>query len=172
MNFFTITILLFFVSGCENFQNIVAPSLKTYEDAIVTKRYVETGGLYTRNYELIIRGNGEVSLNCNFDVEKLAAQKNWKVPPQDIAKLIDAFRQKGFFELNDKYGSIAVDVAEITISASVNGNEKKVTRLSWDNKTQQEKTLRELELLVNKSVNADQRFRECIAYPPEASSYN
>lgn len=171
MKYLIFFIILFTVAGCEIVQPSIAPPIQIDKDTQITKHYFETGGLYNRNYEIMIRGSGEVFLKGNFGLKKPVFEKQWNIPPEDVAKLVETFRKNNFFEFGDKYGSDAMDVTEISLGIFTDGKEKNVTRLSHDKHTKEEEILRKLELMVNKTANAEPSLRECCYfdnYPPES----
>jgi hypothetical protein len=86
---------VFLCSACAGIQQEAADKLlktrKISDDTIITKHYVETGGLYNREYKLTVRRTGEVTFKGNFAFKDPAVQEQWKVSRDKIAHLIEAF---------------------------------------------------------------------------------
>ncbi len=156
-----VLLFCFLCFGCEMTQ----PPILISSETVITKHYLEGGGMYNREYEITIRGTGEVSFKGNFAFKKPLFREQWRIPPEDVIHLVKAFRRSGFFELGDRYGGLAVDGSDTSISFVIDGNVKKVTRLSWAMNTPEERILKELELLINKTVEADSRIRKCCYFP-------
>ena len=152
-------------SGCGIKQESVSQPLLIDKDVVITKHYVEFGGMYDREYELTIRETGEVSLRGKFTATNPFIEERWNVPPDEVARMVETFRNNGFFEMGEKYGEQAIDGGEWSISIIIDDKEKKVKRLSWDKHTSEEKTLRNLELLINKTAEADSHLRKCCYFP-------
>lgn len=164
-----VLLICFLCFGCgttqDKTQKGVQPPILLSSDTVITKHYDEAGGLYNREYEITIRGTGEVFFKGNFAFKEPVFQDQWRVPPENIASLVEAFYNTGFFELGDRYGEIAIDGSQTSISIIIDGKEKKVRRLSWGKDTPEKRTLKELEILINQTVDAEPRIRKCCYFP-------
>lgn len=168
------TLLCFFsfliFTSCGIFQNQSllnkspkAPSIQTSDNTIITKQYVETGGLYDRNFEIQISGTGKVRFKGKFGGKEFYKEE-WNIPKENVARLVENLNDSGFFQLGDSYGKDTIDVSLTTISINIDGKGKSVKRLSSNN-TPEEIKLREFDHLINNTVNAEPRIRECCYFP-------
>lgn len=130
------------------------------EDITITKSYVETGGLYDRNYELIIRGTGKITFKNNCKHKETAEQEEWQISRDELLPLIEAIQNIDFFNLKSEYGTLAVDGAISTISINFDNKKKTIKRLDFNGTTSEEKDLRKLEILINKTADAETRIRK------------
>jgi hypothetical protein len=169
-NFLIIMCLTFFQScGILKDKPVNERVKKVSDDTIIVKKYHETGGLYDRNYEIKILATGEVQFKGKAGGNEIYYE-NWNISREQVADLVNAFDESGFFGMNNEYGIDAIDVSEKTLSITTNNKEKTVKRLSPQN-TAEEKTLQELESLINKTVDAEPRIRKCCFfsdYPSES----
>ena len=171
MKFFLMFVWLFFFQSCDTSSNnyVDQQATKISDDTIIVKKYYETGGFYSRNYEIKILATGAVQFKGNAGGNDFY-HENWNIPREKVVEIVNAFNKSGFFEMNDKYGIDAIDVAERILSITTNGKEKTVKRLMPQN-TSQEKILYELDKLVNKTIDAEPRIRKCCSfsdYPSES----
>lgn len=142
-----------------------SPLFNHGSDAVIKKRYTETGGLYDRDYELTIKGNGQVVMDANTYKPK-PYHAEWNVPPENFSRLVDAFQDSDFYTLNaEESDPLAIDGAITTIFISVNGREKQVKRFSGN--SQDRKTLTKLQTIINKEAGAEPHIRKCCYFPPE-----
>ncbi len=144
-------------------QSPKVPSIQMSDNTIITKQYIEAGGLYVRNYEIKISGTGKVNFKGKF-IGNEFYKEEWYIPKENVAGLIETLNNLGFFQLSDSYGEPAADMSETIISVSIAGKEKSVKRLSFNN-TAEEKKLKEFDYLINNTVNAESRIRKCCYFP-------
>src|SRR5947209_7066752 len=75
------------------------------DDTVITKRYVEIGGMWDREYELTIRGTGQVTFRGKTGLGKLGGKaERWEIPREDVARIVEAFDRTHFFQLGNEYG--------------------------------------------------------------------
>lgn len=159
MKIYILLFNLILFSTCGIFRDEGITPTTISEDTIITKSYVESGGLYSRNYELTIRGTGEVTLTNNCKHQKIAEQEQWQISQDKLIPLIEAFQHIDFFNLKSEYGSLWIDGAISTISINFDDKKKTVKRF-WHGNTSEEKDLRKLEVLINKTADAETRIRK------------
>jgi hypothetical protein len=122
-----------------------------------------------REYELTIRGTGEVSFRGKFGNRQLGNPERWEVSRADIARLVEAFDRAGFFQLGDEYGrdpnTVGTDEAFSLTGIVIGGRSKTVSRQVRDERkfTPEERTLRGLELTIIGVAGAEARIREACA---------
>lgn len=131
-------------------------------DTVITKHYASYGAFYNREYELTIKGTGEVSFKAKSDRDDIAVNEKWNVSQNDLAVIIEGFQNIGFFQLRNEYESPGSHSPFTTIKIITDGKEKTIKR--WytgkQNLTPEESSLRNLELLINRATQTNSRIRK------------
>jgi hypothetical protein len=73
-------------------------------EAIITKKHNETGGLYSRHYELTIRGNGKVTLDGNFN-NPTPVHAEWSIPRENFSRWLPRLKNRSFTRLKRNPGN-------------------------------------------------------------------
>jgi hypothetical protein len=133
-------------------------------DTVITKHYLEIGGLWEREYKLTIRGTGEVTLRSKVGLHKLGRPERWKITGDDVARVVEAFDRANFFQLGNEYGkpfdNASGHDAVITVGFESGRRSKTVKRHLDDQPySPDERALKELEQTIIKTAQAEPRIR-------------
>ncbi len=171
MNKLILLLCLLLCSGCGNaqqkstsFSAVEKTPLMINADTVITKHYYSFGSLYDREYELTIKGTGEVTFIGKTSLrDDTGVKEQWTMSQDDLARLVEGFQNIGFFQLSNEYGNLdGTHTPWTTIKIATNDKEKTIKRWFIDEKkfTHEEHSLRNLELLINRTVGADSRIRK------------
>ena len=158
-------------SGCGNtqqkstsFSSVEKPPLLINADTVITKHYFNFGSLYDKEYELTIKGTREVTFKGKTSFkDDTGVNEQWNISQVELARLVEGFQNIGFFQLSNEYGSLGgTHTPWTTIKIATNGKEKTIKRWFVDEKkfTPEEHSMRNLELLINRTVGAETRIRK------------
>ena len=138
---------------------VTLPQIPTQMDSdllIIMKR--EGCYLICPIYQLAIESNGNITYEGLAFVEVEGIRKAW-INSREVAKLITAIEEADFFELEDNYVPIFLDVERLTISITLDGHSKSIRHFGiWcgdEPKTAPPK-LCELENLIEEITNSSQ----------------
>jgi hypothetical protein len=145
-------------------ESVPTPPLEYGSDAVIKKKYMESGGLYSRYFELTVKGDGQVTLDGNINDPK-PIRAEWSVPRENFSRLVEAFEESNFYALKEESGQILVDGSVMTISIFVDGKEKQVKRhFDFENSAEQQTMIR-LKTIINKEAAAEPYIRKCCYFP-------
>ena len=171
MNKLILLLCLLLCSGCgtnqqksKSFSSIEKPPILINVETLITKHYFNFGALVEKEYELTIKGTGEVTFKGKTSLrDDKGVNEKWNISQDELARLVEDFQNIDFFQLRNEYGSIGGTHSPwTTIKIATDGKEKKVKRWFSDEKkfTPKERSLKNLKLLINRMVEADSRIRK------------
>ena len=114
------------------FMNLVACSMSTptvqspsaYPDLFISMERDSCYGTCP-DYTLTIRADGTVAYTGRFYV-KITGYQSTKIDSNQIQELVAAIKKANFFKLHDEYSIAATDLPSVTLSITLNGENKRI----------------------------------------------
>lgn len=135
-------------------------------DAVIKKIFHGNAGVDPdRDFELTIKGNGQVTLDGNINnLKPLHAE--WKIPPENFSRLVDAIESSDFYNLQKKYDKISGShFAVLTISVSFNGKANQVEYILSGDNSPEEQIIRKLQTIIKQETQSEPYIRQFCRYP-------
>lgn len=133
-------------------------------DDVIKKTFHSNAGMdVNRDFELTIKGNGQVTLDGNINnLKPLHAE--WQVAPENFTRMVKAFENSQFYTLKEKsVGNLGTHFVTVKIFISVNGKIKQVEHSTSTNSPESQ-ILWELQKIINQETQAEPYIRKFCHY--------